>query len=87
MQSFVSIIITCFNKEKFIDRAIRSCLNQITSGFSYEIIVVDDCSTDNSVDVIERFGQKISVVLLNENKGVAGASNAGLQTAKGGLLD
>ena len=83
MQSFVSIIITCFNKEKFIDRAIRSCLNQITSGFSYEIIVVDDCSTDNSVDVIERFGQKISVVLLNENKGVVEAAMLDFRQRRG----
>ena len=49
-----SIIITCFNREKFISRCIRSALHQ--SGIersSYEVIVVDDMSKDNSRKIIE----------------------------------
>ena len=43
----VSVIITCYNKEKYIEKAIKSVLDQKTT-FKFEIIIVDDCSTDES---------------------------------------
>ena len=49
----VSVIITNFNYEKYISRAVRSCLNQ--SNVNHEVIVVDDCSTDDSIKVLKPF--------------------------------
>ena len=51
----VSVVITCYNLEKYITRAIHSCINQSLPEQFYEIIVVDDCSTDNSWERINEF--------------------------------
>ena len=52
----VSIIITSFNREKFIGRAIRSALNQKFPKDQFEVLVIDDGSKDNSVKIIKDFG-------------------------------
>ena len=79
----ISIIITNYNKSKYIDRAIRSCINQIIFKKNIEIIVVDDCSTDNSLDIISEFKEDINILTNNINKGVAFSSNLGLSKASG----
>ena len=75
----VSIIIPCYNKEKYIGECVESCLNQ--SHKPYEIIVINDASTDNSESVIKNY----PVTLLNQpsNTGVASARNRGLDAATG----
>jgi glycosyltransferase involved in cell wall biosynthesis len=78
-----SVIITCYNLEKYIARAINSCLNQTLSDSLYEIIVVDDCSTDSSWNTISSFGSMIKAVRHETNLGVACASNTGIKIAKG----
>ena len=79
----VSIIITNYNYSKYISRAITSCLNQSVSEL-VEILVIDDCSTDNSTAVINNFSsQEISKYFLDENKGVAYCSNFGIIKSKG----
>jgi glycosyltransferase involved in cell wall biosynthesis len=75
-----SIIITNYNNQKYLGRAIRSCLKQSEPA---EVIVVDDASTDNSLEVINSFGDKIRSVLLPINRGVATASNEGILSATG----
>ena len=55
----VSIIITSFNREKFIGRAIRSSLNQKFQRNQFEVIIVDDGSKDNSAKIIKDNGDKI----------------------------
>jgi len=75
-----SIIICNYNNSKYLGRAIRSCLKQTEPA---EIIVVDDCSTDNSQEVLYSFGDKIKRVMLSENMGVANASNEGIKAASG----
>ena len=50
----VTIVIPCFNEERWIDRTILSCMNQHYPIDKLEVIVVDDCSTDRSVEVIGR---------------------------------
>lgn len=82
----VSIIITNYNRGRFIGRTIRSCLKQSLPRDRYEIIVVDDCSTDNSRMIIDSFEDEIVRVYLPENLGVAGASNAGIKRALGSLI-
>ena len=49
----VSVIITNYNYGKYVSRAVRSCLNQ--SSVNHEVIVVDDCSTDGSLEVLQTF--------------------------------
>ncbi|WP_275113143.1 glycosyltransferase family 2 protein [Staphylococcus devriesei] len=50
----VSVLISTYNKEKFIETALDSILNQTMDKKDFEIIVVDDCSTDNTFDVVSR---------------------------------
>lgn len=64
----LSIIIPCYNFEKFIDIAIISAMSQKISGH-IEIIVGDDCSSDNSPDIIKRFSNWINPVIRPENIG------------------
>ena len=78
-----SVIITNFNNSKFIGRCIRSCLKQSLDRSRYEIIVVDDASTDNSRVVIDSFGDEIVKVYLDKNIGVARTSNVGIKKALG----
>lgn len=83
MSTDVSVIITSYNNQAYLGRAIRSCLKQSLLPVKYEVIVVDDCSTDESREVIASFGDKIVPVLLEKNVGVAEASNIGIRNALG----
>lgn len=77
-----SIIIPMYNSEKFIDRAIQSLLNQTYKNF--EIILVNDCSTDQTLLVCEKYiKSNIKLLDLDNNLGVSNARNIGLQNAKG----
>ena len=79
----VSVIITCYNLEKYISRAINSCLNQTIAEEDCEIIVVDDHSSDNSWEVIKGYGSMITPIRHSENLGVSAASNTGIKKASG----
>lgn len=79
----VSVIITNWNNKSYLGRAIRSCLKQSLSKDKYEIIVVDDASTDESWDVIDGFKDRIVPIKLDTNVGVAEASNIGIRNALG----
>jgi glycosyltransferase involved in cell wall biosynthesis len=80
----VSIIVTNYNYGAYIERCIRSCKNQVFEG-KYEIIVVDDCSTDHSLKILELFKNdpQVNVILNKKNIGVAGSANIGIKNAKG----
>lgn len=83
----VSVIIPNFNNAHYVVSAIQSVLNQSYQDF--EIIVVDDGSTDNSRETIAQFGTKVRY-LWQANQGLAGARNTGIRAAQGeliGLLD
>ncbi|NCN26053.1 glycosyltransferase [bacterium] len=82
----VSCIITNWNNGHYLSRAIRSCLKQSLGRDKYEIIVIDDASTDSSLDVIESFKDKIVSVKLDQNVGVAEASNIGIKQALGKFI-
>ena len=80
----VSIIIPTYNRAHLIGRAIKSVLNQTYQDF--EIIVVDDGSTDNMEEVVKKFQKKnkrIRYIRHKENKGEAAARNTGIKAAKG----
>ncbi|MCB9224691.1 MAG: glycosyltransferase family 2 protein [Crocinitomicaceae bacterium] len=79
----VSLIITAYNYDRFVERAIRSGLEQSLSNDSYEIIVVNDCSTDKTAAVLENYKDEIRIFNLEENLGLAGARNFGVKKARG----
>jgi glycosyltransferase involved in cell wall biosynthesis len=76
----VSIIITNYNYGKYLARCVRSCLAQKHT--DVEIIVVDDCSTDNSLDVLSTFKDDIKIIQNEKNLGVATAANIGIKAAR-----
>lgn len=78
--SKVSVIIPAYNREKFIARAIQSVLAQIYG--DYEIIVVDDGSTDNTANIVKQFGGKVKYI-LQPNGGSASARNRGIKESQG----
>ena len=83
----VSVIIPNYNNAHYLGKAIQSVLRQ--SFKDYEIIVVDDGSTDNSKDVVSTFGDKVRYI-WQENKGLGGARNTGINASNTefiGLLD
>jgi glycosyltransferase involved in cell wall biosynthesis len=78
----VSVIIPLYNREKLIERAIDSVLKQSYSDF--ELIVVDDCSTDNSAKVVQNIDDpRIIYIKHDVNKGANTARNTGIKLAKG----
>lgn len=80
MTELVSVIIPCFNAERWIQEAIDSSLNQTYS--NTEVIVIDDGSTDNSLKIIQSYGDRI-VFDSDNNQGGNVARNKGLAFAKG----
>lgn len=79
----ISIIIPAFNSEKYIERCIDSVLKQTSNNF--EIIIVNDGSTDNTEYIIKEYSQRYSFIkqITQSNRGVSEARNRGLVEAKG----
>ena len=80
----VSVITPFYNSAKFISKTIESVINQTYS--DWELILVNDCSTDDSVAIVNKFAEKdsrIKLIELKVNSGVAEARNEGLRSAKG----
>lgn len=81
----VSIIIAARDAGKYIERAIRSCLNQ-TFG-DYEIIVIDDGSIDNIKPIVRLFGDRINVIsIARATSGCGLPSNVGIRASKSPLI-
>lgn len=79
----ISLILTCYNFGAYIDASISSLLN-LKGGYSYEIIVIDDGSTDGSQQKIEQYSDaKIRYISHKQNKGVAFSINEAFSIAKG----
>jgi len=82
-----SIIITCYNRERFIAKSIRSALNQVNiSRGEMEVIVVDDNSNDNSSYIIKDFVPTIKFIKNKSNLGTSSARNIGIERSKGKYL-
>jgi succinoglycan biosynthesis protein ExoO len=82
MQPDVSFVIAAYNAEQSVARAIESA--QAQQGVTLEVVVVDDCSNDRTVEVARSFPpDQVRVVALEKNRGPGGARNAGMKVARG----
>lgn len=85
----ISVIIPVYNAEKSIEKSLKSIKNQTWKG-GFEIIIINDGSTDGSRSIIENYhlqNPHQNIVLINkENGGVSNARNAGLKRAKGEFI-
>ncbi len=82
MHPFVSVIMPAYNAEKYISSAIESILAQTYTNF--ELIIIEDCSTDKTLDVIQRYIDfRIKLLKNQTNKGIAYSTNKGIECAKG----
>lgn len=80
----ISVVIPTYNRADFVEQAIQSVLNQTYSNF--EVLVIDDGSTDNSAELIQKMAEtdkRIRFYQLKQNSGVSIARNKGLSLARG----
>ena len=83
----ISVIMTTYNTEKFVENAILSILNQTYENL--ELIIIDDSSTDNTINIIEKLQKKDKRILLfcyGENKGTYWAKNYGITKSTGEII-
>lgn len=83
----ISVVLPMYNAENFIEETIRSVLNQTYKTF--EILVVDDCSNDKSVEIVESLIEEyknIKLYINNENLGVAISRNRAVKNANGRFI-
>lgn len=80
----VSVIVPVYNVSKYLDRCLNSLVNQTLKDI--EIIIINDCSTDNSLDIINSYKEKYNNIILINNKknmGIGYNRNKGMKIAKG----
>lgn len=85
--SLVCVIMPAYNAERFIETAIRSVMAQTYT--NWELIVIDDCSKDATVDIVERLAledERVTLLRNEENQGVAKTRNRGLDLCKGSYV-
>ena len=81
----VSVLMASYNHEKFVEAAVRSVMSQ--QGVSFELIVIDDGSTDRSPEILERLQGEFGFTYIHrENKGVVATMNELLSMARGKLF-
>ena len=84
----LSIIIPIYNLENYIGDTLKSCISQNIDLSEYEIICINDGSQDQSEEIVRRYQQQYSNIILytQENSGVSSARNKGIELAKGRYL-
>jgi len=81
----VSVIIRVYNAEKTIRKAVASALNQDFPKKDFEIIIVNDGSTDNSLEILKSYKKKIRLI-NQKNQGAVAAANRGFKEARGNYI-
>ena len=85
MKPYFSVIIPLYNKENFIENTIKSVLNQSFTDF--ELIVVDDCSTDRSLNIVkEIINNKIRIINHDLNSGLSSSRNTGITNSRANYI-
>ena len=79
-----SIITVVYNGDKYLEKTIKSVLNQSHQNFEY--IIIDGGSTDNSLKIIKKYEKRIDYWLSEKDKGIYDAFNKGMKVAKGKFL-
>ena len=79
----MSLVVAVRNQEKYIGRCIRSILNQTYPRQDYEVIVVNDASTDQTKFALELFENEIKLINNETRKGLPGSLNVGIRSARG----
>ena len=77
----ISVIIPTYNRERTIERAMISVFRQTLPAF--EIIVIDDASTDATAEILQEYGDKITIITNESNRGVSFSRNEGIKAATG----
>lgn len=83
----ISVLYQSYNQSEYIKESLEAILNQNYQAL--EIIIIDDCSSDNSKDILRNYETKyknIKLIINQENKGTASSSNYGIENAKGDLI-
>ena len=83
----VSVITPAYNSERFIGEMIQSVLNQ--SYHNWELVITDDCSTDNTAEIVRQYSKqddRIHYYCLKENSGAGVARNNSIEKAKGRFI-
>lgn len=80
----VSIIITVYNKGKTVERAIKSAIGQ--SYRNCEVIVIDDCSTDKSLETIQKYHDQVKVIINDKNLGHIASRKIGVEKSFGDYI-
>lgn len=81
MNPEISVIVPVYNVEKYVEKCINSILGQTYKNF--ELIIVNDGSTDNSLKKIKKFSDDRIILIDQKNQGLSGARNTGISKAKG----
>jgi glycosyltransferase involved in cell wall biosynthesis len=85
----LSVVVPCFNEEKTLERCLQNVLEIQDESLSLEIIIVDDCSTDNSFQIAEALSEKhpeVTVLRHDRNRGKGAALHTGFQHATGRIV-
>ena len=81
-KTLISIVTPLYNSDLYISSCINSVISQTYT--NWELIIVDDCSTDNSVEIVKSFSDsRINIVMLDVNSGAGVARNEAIKIAKG----
>lgn len=80
-----TVVIPLFNKENYITKTLQSVLNQSFTDF--EVLVINDCSTDSSVEKVNAFSDtRIHLIFHHQNKGLSASRNTGIKNAKAAYI-
>lgn len=84
MKDLITVVVPCYNVEKYVEKCLDSIMKQTYKNL--EIILVEDCSTDNTYNVIKNYSKKdkrIKLIKNEKNSGLSFSRNAGIKAATG----
>lgn len=81
----LTIVIPVYNVSQYVEKCVRSCYKQNVSNSKFEIIIINDGSTDDSLEICEKLKKEYRElkIISQKNKGLSGARNTGLRNANG----